>query len=67
VAFDADIRLDDKGYPVCDKSVEALSLIETKLLGRPIDGNDMLYRTFLDPGRKRAVAIKEEVFYCSRK
>lgn len=67
VAFKDDIRLDDKGYPVCDKSVEALSLIETKLLGRPIDPRDMLYRTFLDPGRKRAVAIKEELFYRSRK
>jgi hypothetical protein len=67
VAFDADIRLDDKGYPVCDKSVEALALIETKLLGRSIDPQDMLYRTFLDPGRKRAVSTKEELFYRSRK
>jgi hypothetical protein len=35
VVFDANIRLDDKGYPVGDKSIEALSLIEEKLLGRP--------------------------------
>ena len=66
VTFDADIRLDDKGYPVCDKSIEALSLIETKFLGQPFDREDLLYRTFLDPARKRAVTIKEELFYRSR-
>ena len=63
VVFDTEIRLDDKGYPVCDKSVEALSLVETKILGRSIDRQDRIYRFFLDPDRKRRVQIKEESFY----
>jgi len=63
VVFDSEIRLDDKGYPVCDKSVEALSLVESKILGRPIDRQDRIYRFFLDPDRKRQAQIKEELFY----
>jgi hypothetical protein len=63
VVFDTEIRLDDKGYPVCDKSVEALSLVETKILGRSIDRQDRIYQFFLDPDRKRRVQIKEESFY----
>lgn len=66
VAFDTEIRLDDKGYPVCDKSIEALSLIETKFLGRSLDREEMIYRTFLEPNRKRQVTIKEELFYRNR-
>jgi hypothetical protein len=63
VVFDGEIRLDDKGYPVCDKSVEALSLVEMKMLGRFIDLQDRIYQFFLDPDRKRQVQIKEELFY----
>jgi len=66
VTFDEEIRLDDKGYPVCDKSIEALSLIETKFLGRSLDREEMIYRTFLDSDRKRQVTIKEEQFYRQR-
>jgi hypothetical protein len=66
VVFDPEIRLDDKGYPVCDKSVEALSLVETKILGRSIDRQDRIYQFFLDPDRKRRVQIKEESFYRGR-
>ena len=33
VRFDSTISLDDRGYPVCDKSVEALYLIEKKVFG----------------------------------
>jgi hypothetical protein len=40
VSCEAGIFCDDKGYPVCDKSVEALSLMEKKLLGRPLDERD---------------------------
>jgi len=63
VVFDGGIRLDDKGYPVCDKSVEALSLVEMKMLGRSIDLQDRIYQFFLDPDRKRQVQIKEGLFY----
>lgn len=61
--FGSTIGLDEKGYPVGDKSVEALSLIEEKILGRPVDMNTALYRRFLDPQRRGAVKAKEELFW----
>lgn len=62
VAFDSSIRLDEKGYPVGDKSVEALALIEEKLLGRPVDMHEALYNHFLNPDRRQAVKGKEAGF-----
>ncbi len=62
VSFKATIPLDDRGYPVCDKSIEALSLIERKLLGCSIDAQDPLYRVFLDPERMKEVKSIEEEF-----
>ena len=66
VVFDDKIMLDDKGYPVCDKSIEALSLIETKVLGRPIDRHERIYQFFLDSERMRKANHKEETFYRDR-
>lgn len=63
VVFDDAIPLDDKGYPVCDKSVEALALIEEKLLGRKIDRQQAAYRFFLDPARKRRASAAETAFH----
>ena len=63
VRFDDTIHLDEKGYPVCDKSIEALAAIETKLLGRPIDPADPLYSRFLDTTRRQAVAAREHAFW----
>jgi hypothetical protein len=63
VVFDDQIHLDDKGYPVCDKSIEALSLMEQKVIGRPADTGEALYRFFLDPERRRQVRRQEEAFY----
>jgi hypothetical protein len=60
--LDATIQLDDRGYPVCDKSIQALSLLEQKLLGRPPQESDRLYGTFLDPERMKAVRKLEENF-----
>lgn len=57
-----DIYLDDKGYPVCDKSIEALNLIETHLLGRRIPDNDPVYRGFLTTDRREAVRRLELQF-----
>ena len=37
------IPIDDKGYPACDKSIEALSLIEKGVLGHPVDMQEDLY------------------------
>ena len=55
VSFEPKIHLDDRGYPVCDKSIEALSLLETELLGRPIPRDDPIYNTYLDSNRMREV------------
>ncbi|MEJ2039208.1 MAG: hypothetical protein P8X55_09770 [Desulfosarcinaceae bacterium] len=62
VFLDSRIRVDDRGYPVCDKSIEALALLETKLLGRTVDPSEAVYRTFLDPIRRQEVkALEQEV------
>ncbi len=62
VTFESTIPIDDKGYPVCDKSIEALSLLEQKLLDRPIDMEETIYGTFLDPRRMKEVRALEEDF-----
>lgn len=61
----AAIPLDDRGYPACDKSVEALSLLEQKLIERPIDKDDSLYGPFLDPVRMKEVRVLEDAFHLS--
>ena len=62
VSFERHIALDDKGYPVCDKSIEALANLESKLLGRSIDPTDAIYGFFLDPQRMRDVFEEEQIF-----
>ncbi len=65
VSFDPVINLDDRGYPVCDKSIEALSLIEQKLLGRSSLRTEPIYDTFLDPERMKEVRALDEEFQIS--
>ena len=65
VSFNPVINLDDRGYPVCDKSIEALSLIEQKLLGRSSLRTGPIYETFLDPERMKEVRILDEKFQLS--
>ena len=67
VSLKGDILSDDRGYPVCDKSVEALSLLEQKLLGRSRTGSDSLYRIFLDSERMKKVRELEKHFHRSMK
>ena len=67
VFFDTTIRLDDRGYPVCDKSIEALAMLERKILGLAIDKNDRIYQTFLTPSRMEEVADQEQRFTSARK
>ena len=67
VSFGATILLDDKGYPVTDKSIEAISILEQKLLDRPIAKTDTVYRVFLDPDRMKRVKKLEEAFHASVK
>jgi hypothetical protein len=56
VTLDKSVYKDDHGYPVCDKSIEALALIEKKILGKPLPEKDEIYETFLQPLRMKAVA-----------
>ncbi|MBN1103504.1 MAG: hypothetical protein JXL84_08855 [Deltaproteobacteria bacterium] len=65
VSLDATITLDDRGYPVCDKSVEALSLLERGLLEIALDPGDPIYRTYLDPERMKEVKALEAEFHRS--
>ncbi|UCG14032.1 MAG: hypothetical protein JSU72_06050 [Deltaproteobacteria bacterium] len=65
VSFNSVITRDDKGYPVCDKSIEALSLLEQKLLDRPANPDDLIYKIYLDPRRMMDVKSVEKEFYLS--
>ena len=67
VSVDSEIRLDDRGYPVSDKSIEALYLIEGKITGKIPDQNDALYKIFLNKKRRKAVKRHEENFYRNKK
>jgi hypothetical protein len=59
----SDICVDDKGYPVCDKSVEALFLLEKNLVGRSPDPTDEIYAHFLESDRVRRVAAIHRRFH----
>ncbi len=61
--FDDTVGVDDKGYPVCDKSVEALSQLQLKMASRRIDPADDLYRIYLNPDRMSAVQDIEREFH----
>jgi hypothetical protein len=65
VSFDRAIPLDDMGYPVCDKSIRVISLLEEKLLGRSVGENDPIYEAFLSPDRIKEVKALEEKFHLS--
>ncbi|MEH0019594.1 MAG: hypothetical protein V6Z89_08075 [Desulfobacter sp.] len=57
------IYLDDKGYPACDVSIQVLSILETKLLGRAPSRPDPLFEHFLLPDRLKEVKAIEREFY----
>ena len=63
VSFGPDIVLDDKGYPVCDKSIEAIWMLEKGLLDTPVDDTNPLYKRFLNPQRVKEVRYFEEKFH----
>jgi hypothetical protein len=67
IGFNSDICVDDKGYPVCDKSVEALFLLETRLAQNAPDPDDEVYTYFLTPDRLRRVAEIDRRFHGRRK
>jgi hypothetical protein len=63
VSLDSSIPLDDRGYPVCDKSIEALSMLEKNLAGRPLDSEDRIYKVFLAPARIEKARTLESEFH----
>jgi hypothetical protein len=67
VCFDSDVALDDRGYPVGDKSIEALYLLEKKLAGRAVSKEDPIYNAIFDPQRQIAVRAHETRFYRKKK
>ena len=62
ITFESQIKVDDKGYPVCDKSIEALAQLEQNLLNRSINMREKIYKVFLEPERMKAVAEIESRF-----
>ena len=65
--FDDHIRVDDKGYPVCDKSIEALALLEEHITGSIDPKHDPVYQLFFDPQRMQEVKNLEQAFNRSLK
>ena len=65
VSSGTSIPIDDKGYPVCDKSIQALALLEQKILVKPINKEDAVYKTFLETQRMRDVKVLEDKFHFS--
>lgn len=63
VSLDSSIPLDDRRYPVADKSVEALSMLEKNLARLPLDPRDEIYRVFLAPDRMEKVRLLEREFH----
>lgn len=63
VTFNSAIKLDDRGYPVCDKSIESLSLLEQGLLDRPLPEDDPIYATYLERNRMEEVYALEKEFH----
>jgi hypothetical protein len=65
VRMDTTVHLDEKGYPVCDKSIEAITVLEQQLLGRSTQTDDPVFKIFLDPERMRRVKTLVREFYLS--
>jgi hypothetical protein len=55
IVFEPDVYIDDKNFPVCDKSIEAMALLEEKMLGQPPDMSEPIYQAFLNPERKNKI------------
>ncbi len=63
ISAESSIPLDDKGYPVCDKSVQALAGVQERLAGEPVSNTDELYSIFLEPGRMKCVEAMVRAFH----
>lgn len=65
VCFDPEIRVDDRGYPVCDKSIQAVFRIEQQLPGDKGLRGDPVFGMFLEPARMQRVRAIEQAFHDS--
>ncbi len=65
VSPEKSIFRDEHGYPVCDKSIEALALLEKKILGIACPEDDAFYKIFLEPERMRVVSQMVRTFTLS--
>jgi hypothetical protein len=65
VSPDPVVPLDDRGYPVCDRSIAVLFHLEQKLTGRSPQRDDPPYGPFLDPERIEKVKVAEKRFHLS--
>jgi len=65
ISSEKPIFKDEHGYPVCDKSFEALALLEKKVLGVPSPEEDAFYQPFLDPDRMKDVSEMVRAFILS--
>jgi hypothetical protein len=65
VSADPVVSLDDRGYPVCDKSIAVLFHLEQKLTSRSPQRDDPLYGPFLNPKRIERVKAAEKRFHLS--
>jgi len=63
VSPDPVVPLDDRGYPVCDKSIAVLFHLEQKLTSRSPQRDDALYGPFLNTERIERVKAAEKRFH----
>ncbi len=63
INMDDIIRIDDKGYPSCDVSIQVLAILEQVVLDKDIKADDPFYGIFLTPDRKQTVKDLERAFY----
>lgn len=67
VSFGPTIFIDDKGFPICDKSIEALALLEEKILCKAIDKKEPIYRHYLTEQRMLKVNAIMKKFHENHK
>lgn len=63
IQTEGDIYIDEKGYPVCDKSIEALFLLEKGFTKHKLSDQEPLYRLLQDEKRMKQVNRLERQFH----
>ena len=63
IQTDGTIYVDEKGYPVCDKSIEALYLMEKGFTRSRVIDRESLYQPLWDTRRMKQVNYMEKLFH----